>query len=121
MLRKSLKRLFSQINNYPTPFRPVQERVMSTSSWPTPYYHRAYKAFPIESPRKFDLDGRSEELTDDDVISLKFKMELDPKKRHIMEAFENNIQTDSKCRISNNNPSNEDSVRRRGSDGRGVR
>ena len=95
MLRRCLKRTFSLMNTG-NPTRPVQERVMSTSTWPVPYYKRIAKAFAEHNPRKFNLDGRDKELTDEDVISLKFKMEQDPNKRDIMLAFENNIKTDSR-------------------------
>ena len=98
MLRRTLKRSFSLINNL-TPNRPVQERVMSTTSWPVPYYKRAEREYAADNPRKLNIEGRKAKLTDEDVISLKFKMEQDPEKRAIMQAFENNIKTNSKFSI----------------------
>ena len=76
--------------------RPVQERIMSTSSWPVPYYKRIVKAKPAANSRKFNLDGREHLIEDGDVVDLKFKMELDPKRRDIMIAYENNVKTNSK-------------------------
>ena len=95
MLRKLVKKPFSLINT-PGLSRPVQERVMSTPSWPVPYYKRLMRCYPAENPRKLNIEVNSGEITDEDVINLKFKMELNPEKREIMLAYENNIQTDCK-------------------------
>ena len=94
MLRKCIRRSMSLINS-PSMSRPVQERVMSTASWPVPYYKRFMRAHPSPNSRKIVIEVRSEKMTDDDVVDLKFKMELNPEKREIMTAYENNIKTDS--------------------------
>lgn len=83
------------MNNNPlSPNRPVQDRVMNTPSWPIPYYKRKLRAEPVQNGRKFDLDFPDEFVTDEDVIDLKNRLEVDPSKRDMILAVENNIKTD---------------------------
>ena len=88
--------------NNPQPFRPVQERVMSTTSWPVPYYKRMFKSSAVHTPRNLSLDVRSSEITDLDVIKLKNKLELNPAKRDIVRGFEDNVKTNSKILTKRN-------------------
>ena len=97
MLQRTLRRCFGQLHNNPSITRPVQERIMSTPSWPVPYYKRQWKAAPAAEARKFKLDARSDTICDDDVVDLKYKMELNPEKFEIIRAFEDNSQTNSRA------------------------
>lgn len=100
MLRKIISRRFTKMSsNYLSPNRPVQDRVMNTPSWPVPYYKRKLRAAPVQNGRVFDLEIPNEFVTDEDVIDLKNRLELDPSKREMIQAVEQNIKTDGTFRF----------------------
>ena len=72
---------------------------MNTPSWPVPYYKRTLRAAPVQGGRVFDLDLPTEFVTDEDVIDLKNRLELDPSKREMIQAVEQNIKTDGRFRF----------------------
>ena len=100
MLRSAIKRSFCLINAA-TPNRPVQERVMTTSSWPVPYYKRISKAYPAKNARKFNIEVGSFKVTEMDVIQLKNKLEMDPNTKQIVFGYENNVKTNGKFHYIN--------------------
>ncbi len=48
------------INNNPFSNTGAVQRVMSTNSWPVPYYKRMFKAYPVREQKGFDVDQMEE-------------------------------------------------------------
>ena len=68
-----VNRFFFSKDLYINGANPIRERVMSTPSWPVPYYQRVTKAYPIRGTSLLIQNSRNqiwEELMSQPAISL---------------------------------------------------
>ena len=71
-----VSRFFFSKDLYINGANPIRERVMSTPSWPVPYYQRVTKAYPIRGTSPSIQNSRNpiwEELTSQPTMSHGFK------------------------------------------------
>lgn len=82
---------------------PIKHRVMSTPTWPAPYYQRIFKAYPVRSTPCADSDRDRSSLLLADIVaddtnwySAKELLRDSVKGREIVEFTEQNVKTNSK-------------------------
>lgn len=93
--------------------RPIIDRVVSTSSWPVPYYQRLFKAYPIRGTRvrhfissledkeKVALTWAGCEINDCNWYWAKKILNRTFKGRQAVTYVENNLELQSKIMYSN--------------------
>jgi hypothetical protein len=81
---------------------PIRERVMSTPTWPVPYYQRLTKAYPIRcninlisEETKPNLGGVDLPADDSTWLTAKYVLNKSAKGRQIVSYTEQNINTNS--------------------------
>ena len=82
---------------------PIKERVMSTPTWPVPYYQRLTKAYPIRCTNSYHSETKTVQLSmcdfvadDTNWVNAKRVLNMNLKGRHIVEYTENHLNTNSK-------------------------
>jgi len=76
--------------------RPLVERVMTTSTWPVPYYQRLYKAYPIrERKDKLSLLLNDIDIDDTNWYQTKVIMRESFAGRDTLAWVEKNLETKS--------------------------
>jgi len=76
--------------------RPLSDRVMSTNTWPVPYYQRLYKAYPVrEKKDKLSLLLSDIDIDDTNWYAAKEYLRQSYRGRQAVEWVENNLATNS--------------------------
>lgn len=82
--------------------RPLVDRVVSTPTWPVPYYQRLYKAYPVrEKKDKISLLLSDIDIDDSNWYSAKEYLRESYRGRQAVEWVENHLKTDSYVLIQN--------------------
>lgn len=91
MMQISSRKYFSKIINNSTYLaRPFQDRVMTTSSWPVPYYNRLFHAYPEREQKMNSFNSNFRDISEVHWLGVKNKMmELKPQ---IYQNVENNLK-----------------------------
>ena len=71
--------------------RPLVDRVVSTSSWPVPYYNRLFKAYPVRIKNKSKLNSGGCYIDDSNVFKAKEALSKTFLGREALQHVENNI------------------------------
>lgn len=74
---------------------PIKERVMSTPTWPVPYYQRIHRAYPVREDKNINLSTADLEFSDVNWYSAKEALNRSLKGRQIVQYTENNVRTNS--------------------------
>jgi hypothetical protein len=90
---KISKHNYSMINNPYFQKAPL-ERVMTTNSWPVPYYKRIFKAYPVREDNKFKIDEIGH-IDDRNHLNAKNNMNMYKKFQQHLNQVEKTMQKDS--------------------------
>jgi hypothetical protein len=74
---------------------PIKERVMSTPTWPVPYYQRMVKAYPVREKKSVNLSLMDFDADDTNWYAAKEILNETLKGRQIVEYTEKNIKTNT--------------------------
>ena len=72
--------------------RPLVDRVVSTSSWPVPYYNRLFKAYPVRQKNKSRLQWGGCYIDDANVFQAKKGLRSTFQGREALKHVEQNVQ-----------------------------
>lgn len=82
---------------------PIKHRVMSTPTWPAPYYQRIAKAYPVRSTIGCNIDRERYSLllgnvpmSDAHWYEAKIMLRTSVSGREIVDFTENHVKTNSK-------------------------
>ena len=90
---KSTRKSYSMINNPYFQKAPL-EKVMSTNTWPVPYYKRFFKAYPVREQKSFKMDHVGH-ISDMNHLSAKNGMRLYNSYNTELGKVEKTMQRDS--------------------------
>ncbi|EAS03098.2 hypothetical protein TTHERM_00444800 (macronuclear) [Tetrahymena thermophila SB210] len=99
--KKANSLVFKSIRNFTLQWgslaeRPMVDRVMSTSTWPVPYYQRLFKAYPIrEKKDKMSLLLSDIDIDDTNWYQAKDFLRGSFRGRQIVDYVENNIASNT--------------------------
>merc|ERR1711935_12995 len=89
---KLLKRGFA-LSNGRTLTRHIQDKVMSTPTWPVPYWNRQGRAAPVRSrDRDMDMTNNGRDINWLDVNQTRESLRMSVKGRESLEYMENHAQ-----------------------------
>jgi hypothetical protein len=80
---------------YSSTQRAVVDRVVSTSTWPVPYYQRVVKAYPVRQEKEADLNQPDYPICMADWMNTREVLGLSAEGRAILSYTENKIRLDS--------------------------
>ena len=90
---KSFKKSYSMVNN-PYFQKAALEKVMTTNTWPVPYYKRFFKAYPVREQKTLKIDHISE-IADANQLHAKNSMKFYKSFNEELGKVERTMQRDS--------------------------